>query len=563
MKKIITIILGALLIYGCNNISDTAHTQKLGTIANKAMVVTAHPIASNVGKAILKKGGNAVDAAVAVQFTLAVVFPFAGNIGGGGFMVYRANDGSANTLDFREMAPSKASRDMYLDSTGNVIKDLSIRGHLASGVPGSVDGMIEAHKKYGSLPWEQLVQPAIDLATLGFLVSEKEAAGFNRIKESLISLNTIQPSHLIKEWQEGDSIFHLELASSLVRIRDNGRAGFYEGETAHYLIKEMERGNGIISQIDLDNYHSVWRDPIITDYKGNKIITMPPPSSGGIALTQLLESVEPFDLTEMGHNSADYIHLLTEAERRVYADRAEYLGDMDFYQVPVAQLTSNSYNQERMKNFDASKATPSDSISAGVILLESDQTTHFSIVDAQGNAVAITTTLNGAYGSRVVVGKAGFLLNNEMDDFSVKPGVPNMFGLVGGEANAIEPAKRMLSSMTPTIVEKDNKLFMVLGSPGGSTIITSVFQSILNVEDFGMTMLEAVSAKRVHSQWLPDVIMFEKDALNEGVIKKLEEMGHKMLERGNIGRVDAVKVLDDGKLEGGADPRGDDLAAGF
>lgn len=563
MKTKLFAMLIAAQIFSCNPNSEIKTPQTLGTIGDKAMVVTAHPIASNVGKDILLKGGNAVDAAVAVKFTLAVVFPFAGNIGGGGFMVYRSNNGRYNTLDFREMAPGKASRDMYLDSVGNVIENLSIRGHLACGVPGSVDGMVEAHKKYGSLPWQELIQPAINLATLGFPVTKKEADGFNRIRESLISLNTIEPSQFLKEWNEGDTIYHLELASSLVRIRDNGRAGFYQGETAKLIVEEMERGNGIISQEDLDNYHSVWRAPVITDYRGNKIITMAPPSSGGIALTQLLESVEPYNLAEIGHNSTEYVHLLTEAERRVYADRAEYLGDMDFYDVPIKQLTSKEYNLERMASFDAKKATPSDSVSAGNIRPESDQTTHFSIVDAKGNAVALTTTLNGAYGSRVVVGKAGFLLNNEMDDFSVKPNVPNMFGLVGGDANAIEPGKRMLSSMTPTIVEKDNKLLLVLGSPGGATIITSVFQSILNVIDFNMTMQDAVTAKRVHNQWLPDVIMYEKDALSEELINNLENMGHKLLDRGNIGRVDAVKVLDNGKLEGGADPRGDDLAVGF
>lgn len=563
MNKPIFTLIVALLFFSCNSSTNNNLNQSLGPVGDKAMVVTAHPMASHVGKEILAKGGNAVDAAVAVQFSLAVVFPFAGNIGGGGFMVYRDKDGNSNTLDFREMAPAKASRDMYLDSANNVIKDLSIRGHLAVGVPGSVDGMIVAHAKYGSLPWADLVQPSINLATLGFPVTKREADGFNRISESLKEVNTISPTHLLKEWNVADTIYHLELASTLVRIRDNGRAGFYEGETANLLVKEMERGNGFITQEDLDNYHSIWRTPITSNYQGYKIITMPPPSSGGIALTQLLQSVELFDLKKLGHNSADYIHLLTEVERRVYADRAEYLGDMDFYNVPIKQLTDLGYNKGRMESFNPSKATPSDSVGSGNILFESDQTTHFSIVDADGNAVSVTTTLNGAYGSRVVVGKAGFFLNNEMDDFSIKPGVPNMFGLVGGEANAIAPGKRMLSSMTPTIVEKNNELVMVLGSPGGATIITSVFQSILNVVDFDMTMFEAVSAKRVHSQWLPDVIMYEKDALPEEVINKLSTMGHKMLDRGNIGRVDAVKVLNNGKLEGAADPRGDDLAVGF
>ncbi len=565
MQKFIFTLLATLLFSSCstNSSKENKHDSKFGLITENAMVVTAHPIASNVGKAILAKGGNAVDAAVAVKFSLAVVFPFAGNIGGGGFMVYRDKDGNATTLDFREMAPANAHKDMYLDSAGNVIKDLSIRGHLAVGVPGSVDGMVEAHKKYGSLPWAELVQPAIDLATIGFPVTKREADGFNRINESLKEINTIEPTHLLNHWNVGDTIYHLELASTLVRIRDNGRAGFYGGKTAQLLVEEMKRGDGFISQIDLDNYHSIWRTPITSSYKDYNIITMPPPSSGGIALTQLLQSVESFDLKKMGHNSTEYVHLLTEIERRVYADRAEYLGDMDFYNVPIKQLTTPAYNKERMESFDTNKATPSNLIGSGNILLESDQTTHFSIVDTEGNAVAITTTLNGAFGSRVVVGKAGFLLNNEMDDFSVKPGVPNMFGLVGGEANAIAPGKRMLSSMTPTIVERNGKLFMVLGSPGGATIITTVFQTFLNVAEFDMTMQEAVNAQRTHSQWLPDVIMYERGALSEEIIKNLKAMGHKMLDRGNIGRVDAVKALENGKLEGGADQRGDDLAAGF
>ncbi len=561
MQKSIFTLFILHIFLSCN--TNEVQVSKTGLIAEKAMVVTAHPIASNIGKAILKKGGNAIDAAVAVKFSLAVVFPFAGNIGGGGFMVYRASDGSTSTLDFREMAPAKAHRDMYLDSAGNVIKELSIRGHLAAGVPGSVDGMVEAHSKYGSLPWAELVQPAINLATLGFPVTKREADGFNRINESLKELNTVAPTHLLKEWNTGDTIYHLDLASTLVRIRDNGRAGFYEGETAALLVEEMERGGGFITQEDLNNYHSIWRTPITSKYKEYTIITMPPPSSGGIALTQLLQSVEDYDLKKLGHNSAEYVHLLTEVERRVYADRAEYLGDMDFYNVPIKQLTTPAYNKERMQSFDANRATPSDSIGSGKILLESDQTTHFSIVDTQGNAIAITTTLNGAFGSRVIVGKAGFLLNNEMDDFSIKLGVPNMFGLVGGEANAIAPGKRMLSSMTPTIVEQNGKLLLVTGSPGGATIITSVFQSIINVIEFDMTMQESVNALRTHNQWLPDVIMYERGALSEENIEKLEEMGHKMLDRGNIGRVDAVKVLENGKLEGAADPRGDDLASGF
>ena len=566
MKHRLFIILFALIIFSCNtssSIENTSEKPTLGLIGEKVMVVSAHPIASEVGKEILANGGNAVDAAVAVQFALAVVYPTAGNIGGGGFMVYRDKNGNSNTLDYREKAPAKASRDMYLDSANNVIEDLSTLGHLAVGVPGAVDGMVKAHAEYGSLSWEQLLQPAIDLATKGFLVTKKEADRFNKYVDVFESVNTVAPSHILNNWNESDTIYHLELASTLVRIRDNGRSGFYEGETASLLLDEMERGNGILTQEDLDNYQSKWRDPIVSIYRDHKIITMSPPSSGGIALTQLLHSVEPYKLKEMGHNSTEYIHLLAEAERRVYADRAEYLGDMDFYDVPIAKLTNREYNTDRMKSFNPLKATPSDSIGSGTILLESDQTTHFSIVDAKGNAVSITTTLNGHYGSKVMVGNAGFFLNNEMDDFSIKPGTHNMFGLVGGEANAIVPGKRMLSSMTPTIVEKNNELYMVVGSPGGSTIITSVFQTILNVIDFNMTMQEAVYAKRVHNQWLPDAIKHEEDGLSEQVASDLVKLGHKLLETETIGRVDAVKVLDNGNLEGGADKRGDDSAAGY
>lgn len=562
MKKNIYIIIAALFIISCAP-SKRPTEHPLGTIGKKAMVVTAHPIASQIGKDILAKGGNAVDAAVAVQFALAVVFPYAGNIGGGGFMIYRSHSGSVDALDFREMAPGLANRDMFLDSAKQVIENLSTKGHLASGVPGSVDGMVVAHDKYGSLPWADLVQPAIEVAKNGFIITEGEAQSFNRMQETVLKYNTITPSYFIREWHKSDTLIQKDLAATLELIRDKGRSGFYEGTTADLLIEEMKRGNGIITHKDLENYHSVWRKPIVGNYKGYKIITMPPPSSGGIALVQLLKSVEPYDLASMGHNTSATIHLLTEAERRVYADRAEYLGDPDYYDVPVETLISEGYNKNRMASFDAARATPSDSISHGSIPFEHNETTHFSIVDEGGNAVSITTTINGSFGSRVIVGNAGFFLNNEMDDFSMKPGVPNMFGLVGGEANSIEPGKRMLSSMTPTIAEKDGKLALVVGSPGGATIITSVFQTILNVIDFSMTMQEAVDAKRIHSQWKPDVIMYEKDALTEEVSARLKKMGHKLQDKGNIGRVDAVKVLDNGQLEGGADPRGNDTANGY
>lgn len=527
------------------------------------MVVTAHPLASLVGKKIMQEGGNAIDAAIATQFALAVVFPYAGNIGGGGFMVIRMADGNSRTLDFREKAPLAATRDMYLDENGEAIEDLSTLGHLAVGVPGTVAGMVMAHEKYGSLPWAQLMTPAIMLALKGFPLSEREATGLNNRTELFQSVNTVYPRQYIKEWQPGDSIVHLDLAATLTRIRDNGRAGFYNGITARLLLEEMERGNGIITQEDLDSYQAKWRPPVRGTYRDHKIITMGPPSSGGIALMQMLESVEPYALRQIGHNSTDYVHLLVEAERRAFADRAEYLGDIDYYNVPIINLIDRSYILGRMASFNPNKATPSDSISHGDIMVESMETTHFSIVDQAGNAVAVTTTLNGAFGSKVVVGNAGFFLNNEMDDFSSKPGSPNMFGLLGGEANAIEPAKRMLSAMTPTIVEKDGELLFVTGSPGGPTIITAVFQSILNVIDFGMGAQDAVSAKRFHHQWKPDMIMYESGALSKETLEALTLKGHISFDRGRIARVDAIKRLANGSLEGGADPRGEDTAEGF
>ncbi len=532
---------------------------------HNGMVVCAYPDAAQVGLNILKKGGNAVDAAVAVQFALAVTFPEAGNIGGGGFMVYRSAQGETNTLDFREKAPGKATQDMYLDSAGNVIQGMSLSTHLASGVPGSVDGMVEAHKKYGKLKWEELVQPAIDLAHNGFKITKRMAADLNHETAEFKKLNEGK-SYLLKDslWQEGDLLVQEDLAKTLELIRDKGRDGFYGGVVADELVNEMQSGKGLITKTDLQNYHAIWRKALTGNYKGYKIITMPPPSSGGVALLQLLQSVENYPLSRWGFNTDSTVQLMVEAERRVYADRSKYLGDPDFYKVPVDSLLKPAYNTSRMSNFNWDKATPSASIQPGKFAgYESDQTTHYSIVDHDGNAVSITTTLNGSFGSKIFVKGAGFLLNNEMDDFSSKPGVPNMFGLVGGKANSIQPGKRMLSSMTPTIVEKDGKLFMVVGTPGGSTIITSVFQTILNVIEFNQGMQRAVNSKRFHHQWLPDQVYVEKDAIDSVTRKKLEQKGYKIIQGGPSGRVDAILKTKWGYYEGGADPRGDDTKLGW
>jgi len=551
-------------IFSCKDIHEVKdhHIITKSATGQKAMVVTAHPLATKIGLEILQKGGNAIDAAIAVQFALAVCYPGAGNIGGGGFMIYRGADGQVSALDYREKAPLKAQENMYLDENGNPKLDKSVYGHLAVGVPGTVDGMVKAFERYSVLKdWGALVQPAVGIAENGFYITENEANNLNKNQELFSKNNRFKTVFQKNLWKKDDLLVQKELANTLESIKTNQRSGFYDGGVAEKIIEEMKAGGGLISKEDLEKYESIWREPIVGYYRDHKIISMPPPSSGGIALLQLLKMVEPYDLPNMKFHQPATVHLMVEAERRVYADRAKYLGDPDFYNVPVKVLLDSIYLVNRMKDFDPRLASRSDSITFGMI--ESPETTHFSIVDEMGNAVSMTTTLNGGYGSYTVVQGAGFLLNNEMDDFSIKPGVANIYGLVGSEANKIEPQKRMLSSMTPTIIEKEGDLFMVVGSPGGSTIITSVFQTIVNVIDFGMSAIEAVHSPRFHHQWLPDELRIEDDCLSESTRMVLTSLGHHIVTKDKIGRVEAIVIRPDGTMEGAADIRGDDDAKGY
>jgi gamma-glutamyltranspeptidase/glutathione hydrolase len=527
-----------------------------------ASVASAHPLASAIGAEIMKRGGNAFDAAIATQLTLAVVYSNAGNIGGGGFLVARKSDGKSIAIDYRETAPSKASRDMYLDKNGNAQTILSQYGHQASGVPGTVAGLFASYA-YAKLPFKTLIQPAIDLAEFGYVITEREAAALNSVKESFIK-NSTAPSAFVKEnkWKAGDTLIQKDLAETLKRIRDKGQKGFYEGRTAELIVDEMKKGSGIISLTDLKNYKAKIRTALEFDYKGNTVIGMPPPSSGGIIVWQLMKMMENKPLADYGFQTTKSVQLMIEAERRAYADRAEFMGDPDFWKVPLKTLTSDAYIKNRMADYDSAKATPSKEIKAGVIK-ESEETTHISIIDKDGNMISITTTLNNSYGSRTVVAGAGFIMNDEMDDFSVKPGVANMYGAIGGEANAIAPGKRMLSSMTPTLVlDKNKKPLIVAGTPGGTTIPTSVFQTLVNILEFGMNAADAVNKPKFHHQWLPDEVAVEKD-FNADVKKQLQAMGYKLTERGAIGRTEVIKILPDGKREVAADKRGDDSVAGF
>ena len=563
MKNIVFLFTFSMLLANCKIAPKKENT--IGLTTQKAMVVSARIEASNIGTAILKKGGNAFDAMMATELALAVAYPYAGNIGGGGFMVYRKSNGEIGALDYREKAPLAATRDMYLDNDGNIIKGKSTVGASAVGVPGTIAGVFKAQEKLGLLSVKEILSPVIELAKKGVVVTKKQEDRINKFKKAFETVNR-QKILFLRDWKEGDVIKYSALANTLERISEYGRDEFYKGKTAKILAKFIQDNGGIITEKDLAKYEAKWRIPTTFQYDDLKVISMSPPSSGGICLAQIMNSIESYDLPTYGHNSVKTMQIITEAERRAYADRSHFLGDPDFVSIPTDTLLSKTYSKERMRNFSFKKPTLSEDVSHGNIeIIESNETTHYSIVDQYGNAVSVTTTLNGGYGSKLYSSELGFFLNNEMDDFSSKPGVPNMFGLIGAKANQIAPEKRMLSSMTPTIVEKKGELWMVVGTPGGSTIITSVLQTILNVHEFGMGMQESVNQARFHHQWLPDMITIEPNQFDENIISKLRKIGYAIDEQNSrvIGKVDAILVLKNGQLVAGADPRGDDRAAGF
>jgi gamma-glutamyltranspeptidase/glutathione hydrolase len=546
-----------LLLALVHSVPEPAMAQR-SVCSRGGMVVSACPIASEVGAQVLGEGGNAVDAAVAVGFALAVTYPIAGNIGGGGFMLVRMNTGDCVCIDYREKAPRKALKHMYLDEAGDVIKDLSTIGHLSVGVPGTVAGLYLGHEAYCTIPWKDLLAPAIALARDGFAVSEDLSISLRILQPYLADIPSLEvffhPDGSALE--PGDTLRQPDLARTLERIALLGPDGFYRGETAELICREMQRGEGLIDEQDLEAYEAVIREPVRGSYRACDIVSAPPPSSGGTILIEILNILEGYPLGELGYLSEETVHVIVEAEKRCYQDRARHLGDPDFTDNHVSTLISKKYAEYRRRSIRQEAVSPSELEGEGIRRFESEETTHYSIVDAAGNAVATTTTLNGYFGSKIMVEDAGFLLNNEMDDFSVKPGIANMYGLTGGEANAIEPGKRMLSSMAPTIVLRNSEPFLVLGTPGGATIITTVAQVIMNIIDFGMSVDGAVQARRFHHQWLPDKIEFEEGAFSDDLIRALEIRGHAVFERSkSIGDMQAIQ-LSDTAVCGMSDPRG-------
>jgi gamma-glutamyltranspeptidase/glutathione hydrolase len=524
-------------------------------------VTSAHPLASMVGAAMMQDGGNAFDAAIATQLSLAVVFPGAGNIGGGGFMLARKVNGELIGIDYREAAPAKASRDMYLDEQGNPMDGKSTRGSSASGIPGSIAGMISTHA-YAKLAFAKLIEPAIEFAEFGYVISEREAKGLNADRENFLKFSSAPSAFTKKEvWKAGDTLIQPELAATLKLIQAKGLAGFYEGATAEYIVKEMQHSGGYVSVEDLKNYRPKFRKPIEFDYRGHHVISFAPPSSGGILMAQMMQMIAPYNVEKMGLNTLASVNLMVESQRRAYADRAEHMGDPDYWKVPTKTLISNSYAQARMNDYKEGVAGSSKITVAGGAQ-ESEQTTHLSVIDKEGNMVAITTTLNDTYGNKTIVAGAGFLLNNEMDDFSIKPGVPNMYGALGGEANSIQPGKRMLSSMTPTLVTLKGKPYISIGTPGGTTIPNQVYEGLVNIIDHKMTIKQAIDATRFHHQWIPDIVALESD-FPEDIETGLKNMGYKTIKRGKFGRMDGILISADGKRMAAGDKRGDDSVAGY
>ncbi len=548
------------LCFGCSTVEIT-HYHDHGALA------TAAPIATTVGERVFAEGGNAFDVAVAVGFTLAVVHPQAGNIGGGGFAVLR--DGSSGTieaLDFREKAPSAAYEAMYQDSLGEVIEGLSTLGALASGVPGTVAGLYELWDRYGSLGWEELVGMAASLADTGFLVDDYLAQSLNDYQSELSEFEPTARQFFPegRQWQVGDRLIQSDLAKTLYSIAAAGKDGFYDGAVADYIVQTMTSYGGLITAEDLQAYEVVWREPIHFKSDSLDIYSMPPPSSGGIHLGQILKLLEPYDFSRLTANSPQYIHLFCEASRLAFADRSEHLADPDFYDVPVGRLLDDDYIALRRALISPEHASSSGEIRPGLsVNPESDETTHYSVCDRDGNMVAVTYTINASYGSKLVVDGAGFLLNNEMDDFSVKPGVPNIYGLVGAAANRIEPNKRMLSSMSPTLVMCHDRPMLVLGAPGGGKIITVVAQAILNFTRFKMSPLETVRQPRAHHQWLPDVLYLERDHFDINVKQTLIRYGHTIEEREPYSDLQLLYIGTDGLMTGASDPRGRGTVGGY